>query len=161
VYFSGYGMAIGDANYLIPVDATLANDYDAVDEAINLDRLVLSVDSVKRLRLLILDASRDNPFDATMKRSRTNRPGLERAEPSSADGLLIAYSAKAGSISIDGDGPNSIYVASLLKHLFAPGLDVRFALGRIRQDVMEATVGRQEPFVYGTIASSVVLVAKN
>ena len=70
VYYAGHGLEIGGINYLIPVDARLASDRDAEDEAILLERLVSSADGAKRLRLIILDACRDNPFVASMRRER-------------------------------------------------------------------------------------------
>src|SRR6478752_7702818 len=72
VYYAGHGIEIGGVNYLVPVDARLASDRDAEDEAIPLERLVSSADGAKRLRLVILDACRDNPFVTTMKRERRN-----------------------------------------------------------------------------------------
>ena len=70
VYYAGHGLEIGGINYLIPVDARLASDRDAEDEAIPLERLVSSADGAKRLRLIILDACRDNPFVRAMRRER-------------------------------------------------------------------------------------------
>jgi caspase domain-containing protein/TIR domain-containing protein len=163
VYFSGHGMAIGDANYLVPVDATLAYDYDAMDEAVTVDRLMASVESVKRFRLLILDASRDNPFVSTMKRSRSSpgSRGLDRTEPMSAD-TLVAYAAKAGAVAAETDGPNSVLVTALLQNLFIPGLDIRIAFGRVRDAVLKATNNRQEISVYGSLGGATMsLVAKN
>src|ERR1043166_2028700 len=71
IYYAGHGIEIHGSNYLIPIDAKLASDRDADDEAITLDRLVEAADGAKRLRLVILDACRDNPFVKTMKRQRT------------------------------------------------------------------------------------------
>ena len=62
LYYAGHGIEIGGTNYLIPIDAKLASDRDAPDEAIPLDRLVLSADGAKKLRVIILDACRDNPL---------------------------------------------------------------------------------------------------
>src|SRR5262245_7543621 len=62
VFYAGHGLEIGGTNYLIPTDARLASDRDADDEAIPLERLVSSADGARRLRLIILDACRDNPF---------------------------------------------------------------------------------------------------
>ena len=70
VYYAGHGLEIAATNYLIPIDARLASDRDADDEAIPLERLVSSADGAKRLRLVILDACRDNPFVGTMRRER-------------------------------------------------------------------------------------------
>jgi uncharacterized caspase-like protein len=70
VYYAGHGLEIGGINYLIPVDARLASDRDADDESIPLERLVSSADGARRLRLIILDACRDNPFVNSMRRER-------------------------------------------------------------------------------------------
>ena len=70
VYYAGHGLEISGVNYLIPIDARLASDRDAEDEAIPLERLVSSADGAKRLRLIVLDACRDNPFVKAMRRER-------------------------------------------------------------------------------------------
>jgi Caspase domain len=155
VYYAGHGLEIGGTNYLIPVDARLASDRDADDEAIQLERLVASADGAKRLRLVILDACRDNPFVRTMRRERkiANRAisaGLGKVEPTSTD-TLIAYAAKAGSTADDGDGQHSPFTSAVLKNLTIPGLDVRLAFGRVRDEVLKVTGNRQEPFVYGSL----------
>jgi uncharacterized caspase-like protein len=126
-----------------------------------LDRILFAMESLTSLRLLILDASRDNPFARTMKRSSPGTPGLDKTEPASGN-TLIAFAAKAGTVAEEGNGPNSVFVTALLKNLFVPGLDIRLALGRVRDDVLRATNNRQEPFVYGSLGGQVVtLVAKN
>ena len=162
LYYAGHGIEIGGTNYLVPVDARLASDRDAEDEAISLERLVSSAEGAKRLRLIILDACRDNPFATTMKRDRkgANRAisaGLGRVEPTSTD-TLIAYAAKAGSTAEDGAGEHSPFANAILKNLPVSGLDVRLAFGRVRDDVLKATNNRQEPFVYGSLGGSNVSV---
>jgi Caspase domain len=164
VYYAGHGLEIGATNYLIPTDARLASDRDADDEAIPLERMVSSADGAKRLRLIILDACRDNPFVGTMRRERkvadrAVSAGLGRVEPTSTD-TLIAYAAKAGSTADDGDGQHSPFTSAILKDLPVPGLDVRLAFGRVRDDVLKNTGNRQEPFVYGSLGGgNVSLVA--
>jgi hypothetical protein len=160
VYYAGHGLELAGTNYLIPVDARLASDRDADDEAILLERLVSSADGAKRLRLVILDACRDNPFVPTMRRERklANRAvtsGLGRVEPTSTD-TLIAYAAKAGSTADDGDGQHSPFTAAVLKNLTVPGLDVRLAFGRVRDEVLKTTGNRQEPFVYGSLGGGTI-----
>ena len=155
LYYAGHGLEISGTNYLIPVDARLASDRDADDEAIPLERLVSSADGARRLRLIILDACRDNPFVNTMRRerkvaSRAVAAGLGKVEPTSTD-TLIAYAAKAGSTADDGDSEHSPFTTSLLKNLTVPGLDVRLAFGRVRDEVLKITGNRQEPFVYGSL----------
>lgn len=164
VFYAGHGLEIAGTNYLIPTDARLASDRDADDEAILLERLVSSADGARRLRLIILDACRDNPFVRTMRRERktANRAvaaGLGKVEPTSTD-TLIAYAAKAGSTADDGDGQHSPFTTAVLKNLPVPGLDVRLAFGRVRDEVLKITANRQEPFVYGSLGGgNIALVA--
>jgi len=112
IYFSGHGLALYGTNYLIPVDAHLVSDLDADDEAVSLDRLVSSTDGAKRLRLVILDACRQNAIGSAMRLERregklgaaNDAVGLGVSEPARRD-TLIAYAAKAGTTSVEGDAP--------------------------------------------------------
>src|ERR1051326_2162605 len=158
MYFAGHGIEVAGANYLIPVDAKLATDYDAEDEAVSLDRIVLALEPAQRLRLVILDACRDTPFARKMQRTvavRAVNTGLGKIEPMSTD-TLVAYAAKAGSVSYDGFGPHSPFTTALLKHIAEPGLDIRIALGRVRDEVLKITGSKQEPFVYGSLGGTTI-----
>lgn len=158
VYYAGHGIEVDGTNYLIPADAVLARDFDIEDETISLDRVLKAIEPARRLRLVILDACRDNPFTRTMKRTIATRAigrGLAKVEPTTTD-TLIAFAAKAGSTASDGDGPNSPYTAALLKHLVVPGLDIRFALGQVRDEVLETTKRAQEPFYYGSLGGRTI-----
>jgi hypothetical protein len=158
VYYAGHGVEIDGTNYLVPVDAKLGRDYDVEDEAVALDRIIWALQSVKRLRLILLDACRDNPFPGKLRSAgirSTMKGGLAKIEDVSAD-TLVAYAAKAGSVSYDGDGGNSPYATALIKHLAEPGLDIRIALGRVRDEVVSMTGGRQEPFIYGSLGGATI-----
>jgi uncharacterized caspase-like protein len=153
VYYAGHGIEVDGGNYLIPVDARLERDTDIYDEGLSLDRILIAIEPAKKLRLVILDACRDNPFARTMKRTVASRAigqGLAKVEPTSPN-VLIAYSAKAGSTAADGDGKNSPFTTALSHHLTKPGLDVRRAFGFVRDEVLKTTNNRQEPFVYGSL----------
>src|SRR5580692_11001012 len=153
VYYAGHGIEIDGTNYLIPVDAALERDIDAFDEAIPLDRILTVIEPAKQLRLVILDACRDNTFNKSMKRmigSRAIGRGLAKVEPESPN-TLIAFAAKAGSTASDGDSKNSPFTAALVKFLPRPGLDLRKAFGYARDDVLKATNNKQEPFIYGSL----------
>src|SRR5438552_4361155 len=153
VYYAGHGIEVDGANYLIPVDARLERDTDIYDEGLSLDRILIAIEPAKKLRLVILDACRDNPFARTMKRTIASRAigqGLAKVEPTSPN-VLIAYSAKAGFTAADGDGANSPFTNALSNHLTKPGLDVRRAFGFVRDEVLKTTGNRQEPFVYGSL----------
>ena len=158
MYFAGHGIEVNGTNYLVPTDARLATDFDVEDEALSLDRLTRALVPARRLRLIILDACRDNPFIQTMQRSVASRAvasGLAKVEPATTD-TLVAFAAKAGSTADDGRGANSPFTTALLKHLTVPGRDVRIALGYVRDDVIKATGNRQEPFVYGSLGGATV-----
>jgi uncharacterized caspase-like protein len=153
IYYAGHGIEVDGTNYLVPVDAKLERDTDVFDEALSLDRILVAAEPAKQLRLVILDACRDNPFAKNMKKTVALRGigrGLAKIEPASPN-TLIAYSAKAGSTALDGDAKNSPFTMALAKHLTTPGLDVRKAFGFVRDDVLKTTGNRQEPFVYGSL----------
>jgi formylglycine-generating enzyme required for sulfatase activity len=151
VYFSGHGIEIDGINYLIPVDAVLERDIDAYDEAIQLDRVLAVMEPARQLRIVIVDACRDNPFK-TMKHtaSRSVGRGLSRVEPENPN-TLIAFAAKAGTTAADGNDRLSPFTTALVKYLPRPGLDLRKAFGFVRDEVLKATRNRQEPFVYGSL----------
>jgi uncharacterized caspase-like protein len=153
VYYAGHAIEISGTNYVIPIDAKLASTKDVPDEAIPLDRLIDTVEGAKKLSLVILDASRDNPFIA-MRRARTSvlsvNAGSSPVDPS-APRTLIAYASRSGTTAEDGAGEHSPYTEALLQNLFTEGLDIRLAFGRVRDEVLKKTGNRQEPFVTGSI----------
>jgi uncharacterized caspase-like protein len=153
VYYAGHGIEVDGVNYIIPVDAALERDVDIYDEAFSLDRILATIEPARQLRLVILDACRDNPFAKTMKRTIASRAigrGLAKIEPTSSN-TMIAFAAKAGSTASDGDGKNSPFTIALARHVAKPGLDLRKAFGYVRDDVLKATGNRQEPYVYGSL----------
>ncbi|MHC2537398.1 putative caspase-like protein [Bradyrhizobium diazoefficiens] len=153
IYYAGHGIELDGTNYLIPTDAALETDADVYDEALPIDRVLVSIEPAKQLRLVILDACRDNPFAKTMKRTVASRAigrGLAKVEPTSPN-TMIAFAAKAGSTASDGDSRNSPFATALADHLPKPGLDLRKAFGFVRDDVLRSTANKQEPFVYGSL----------
>ncbi|MBR0973491.1 caspase family protein [Bradyrhizobium japonicum] len=162
IYYAGHGIELDGTNYLIPTDAALETDTDVLDEAFPLDRVLFAIEPAKQLRLVILDACRDNPFAKTMKRTVASRAigrGLAKVEPSSPN-TMIAFAAKAGSTASDGDARNSPFATALVERLPMPGLDLRKAFGFVRDDVLKNTGYKQEPYVYGSLGGDdVPLVA--
>ncbi|MGY8633875.1 caspase family protein [Bradyrhizobium sp. 14AA] len=162
VYYAGHGIELDGANYLIPTDANLETDSDVLDETLPLDRALFAVEPARQLRLVILDACRDNPFAKTMKRTMAARAigrGLAKVEPTSPN-TMIAFAAKAGSTASDGDSKNSPFATALVERLPTPGLDLRKAFGFVRDDVLKNTGYKQEPYVYGSLGGDdVPLVA--
>jgi len=151
-YYAGHGIEAGGQNYLIPTDAKLQRDRDLDIEATRLDT-VLQVVNGARMRLIILDACRNNPFEASMQRSIRTRAvtrGLAQIEPEGE--TLVVYAAKAGSTATDGEGANSPFATSLARRLPQPGLEVGLLFRSVRDDVLAATGRTQEPFTYGSLS---------
>jgi uncharacterized caspase-like protein len=160
-------MEVNGMNYLIPVDAKIAVDRDIQFEAVPLDQVMAVVEGASKLKLVLLDACRDNPFASQMK--VTPRPEA-RAEPSTAGatvgtrsvgrGLgavkvsgatLVVYAAKHGQTALDGEGNNSPFAVAMVQRLATPNVEINKLFRLVRDDVMEATAGRQEPYTYGSL----------
>ncbi|MGN8115115.1 ABC transporter substrate-binding protein [Labrys sp. 22185] len=152
IYYAGHGIEVDNKNYLIPLDAVLESDRDVPDEAVPLERVMSTLDGARKLKLVVLDACRNNPFIAQMKRSVASRSidrGLSRVEPAGA--TLVVYSAKEGTTAADGDQANSPFALSLARRLVEPGVEINKIFRFVRQDVLDVTGNRQEPYVYGSL----------
>lgn len=153
VYYAGHGIEIGGTNYLVPVDARLEDERDAGLEMVEVDLVLRQISGARTLKMVVLDACRNNPFIVKMQRSGSSRSvgqGLGDVETNDAD-TLIAYAAAAGAITPDGRaGANSPFTAAFLKAMSGPPTDVRRMLGRVR-DQMRLSVPGASPFVYSSL----------
>jgi tetratricopeptide (TPR) repeat protein len=165
VYYAGHGIEVGGQNYLIPVDAKLATDRDVQFEAIPLGQILGVLQGAKKLKLILLDACRVNPFTPQMRmtevvasdRSETGEAGtrsigrgLGRVNVSSGP-TLVVFAAKDGQTALDGDGANSPFAIAMVQRIATPGVEINKLFRLVRDDVMEATAGRQEPYTYGSL----------
>lgn len=158
IYYAGHGVEVDGRNYLVPTDATLTEATDAEFEAIPLDNARTAVSGASRLRLVILDACRNNPFKlASANGSRSVGRGLARVEPGANE--VVAYAAREGTVAADGEDGNSPYAKALIAQLKRPGLDVRLLFGEVRDEVMRATAKKQEPFIYATLGGQPVTLS--
>lgn len=159
VFYAGHGIEVDHQNYLIPVDARLETDLRVRFEAISLDDVLASLEGVTGIRIIMLDACRNNPFISTMKITTANRAihrGLSKVEPSV--GTLVSFSAKEGTTAADGTGSHSPYTTALLQNLDRPGLEVNKLFRLVRDDVLAATGGEQEPYTYGSTSGTDVFL---
>jgi tetratricopeptide (TPR) repeat protein len=149
VYYAGHGMELDGRNWLIPVDANLERATDVPDEAIELER----VREAKRLRIVILDACRNNPYLSRMVmaggRSRAVARGLADIEPE--HGEVVFYAARHGTTAEDGRSEHSPFTISLLRYLGEEGLELGLFFRKVTSDVLASTTPKQQPFVYGSI----------
>jgi TPR repeat protein len=162
IYFGGHGLEAGGENWLLPVDADLRTDLDVAQEAVSLNSLMQSVARASVLGMVILDASRNNPFAARMQRTGQTRSvdrGLARVEPN--QNVLVAYASKDGTTNEDRGGRNSPYAAALLRYLESPGLDINFMFRKVRDDVLSRTNRQQQPFVYGSLPNKPIYLKEH
>jgi uncharacterized caspase-like protein len=148
IYYAGHGIEARGKNWLIPTDAVLGDDADLDYEAIDLD-LVLSATEGADMRVVILDACRNNPFGHTWKRAtRAVGEGLGAVD---VDDVLVIYSAGPGQTASDGRGANSPFAEALAKRLPQQGLPIQLLGGLVRDDVLRATGDKQRPFISASI----------
>lgn len=153
IYYAGHGIEVGGTNYLIPTDARLLDASHVEDETITLSRLLAKVEGARKMRLVMLDACRENPFAMNMRSvkgaTRSIGRGLGSIEPTG--GVLVAYAARDGQLAADGEGANSPFASAILDLLDQPGLEINLFFRRVRDAVLQRTGLKQEPFTYGSL----------
>jgi uncharacterized caspase-like protein len=149
VFYAGHGLQVHGRNYLVPVDGKLDRESDLAFQAVPLDLIQGLMEQSQRTNIMILDACRDNPLARNLARTMGTRSvGIGRGlgETKAGIGTLIVYATQPGNVALDGEGRNSPFTASLLKHIEAPGLEIRQVLTRVRNDVITATRDKQVPW---------------
>ncbi len=112
-YFSGYGIQVGRQTYLIPVNAQVWTEADVRRDGISVDALLAEMQRKgAKVKIVILDAARRNPFE---RRFRASAAGLAALD--APDGTLAMFSAAPGKVINDGSGANSLFVSELIKEL--------------------------------------------
>jgi tetratricopeptide (TPR) repeat protein len=167
VYYAGHGLEVNGINYLIPVDAVLKTDRDVQFEAVPLDHVLASIDGARKLKLVVLDACRDNPFAPKIQKTGardtvamdstaggtvgTRSIGRGLGEVKVQGASLVVFAAKHGQVALDGEGGNSPFAVAMVQRIATPGVEINKIFRLVRDDVMEATAGRQEPYTYGSL----------
>jgi uncharacterized caspase-like protein len=152
VYFGGYGVRSDGQNYLIPVDAKIWNEEDVRREGVSIDRLLSKLKtSGARVRLVVIEASRRNPYE---RRFRTYSHGLAPIQTS--ENTLILSSAAPGQVLEDSDEPHSqLMTAFLMQMNSSNGIEEVFK--NTRNAVAAATQGQQIPAVSSALTENVNL----
>jgi Caspase domain/Putative peptidoglycan binding domain len=162
-FYAGHGIAIGGTNYLLPVDADIKSEMDVkLGAAINIDLTLDQTMSDAKVKLVFLDACRDNPFAAKIKsnasatRSVSLQTGL--AEMKSGEGTLIAFATGPGQTALDGqEGTNSPFTRALIAHITTPGVEIQQAMTEVRAQVNEETNKGQLPWGHTNLIGAVYL----
>jgi tetratricopeptide (TPR) repeat protein len=172
IYYAGHGIELNGIDYLVPVDARISSERDAPSQAVPLAEVTAAIEGARKLKLVLLDACRDNPFLTQSVKpvigvgasgsasngnasTRSLSPSLGEAKGlagiTTGSGTLVVFAAKEGQTALDGDGGNSPFAVAVLQRIATPGVEINKIFRLVRDDVMEATAGRQEPFVYGSL----------
>jgi hypothetical protein len=160
-YYAGHGIAINGVNYLLPVDADIKSEMDVkLGAAINVDVTLDQTMADAKVKLVFLDACRDNPFAARIRSASTRSVNVQAglAEMKSGEGTLIAFATGPGQTALDGDaGRNSPFTRALIAHVTQPGVEIQQAMTEVRAQVSEETKKAQLPWGHTNLIGSVYL----
>jgi uncharacterized caspase-like protein len=160
-FYAGHGIAISGTNYLLPIDADIKSEMDVkLGAAINIDLTLDQTMGDAKVKLVFLDACRDNPFAAKIKATATRSVSVQQglAEMKSGEGTLIAFATGPGQTALDGqEGANSPFTRALLAHITEPGVEIQQAMTEVRAQVNEETNKGQLPWGHTNLIGAVYL----
>jgi uncharacterized caspase-like protein len=161
-FYAGHGMQVQGENYIIPTDSDIQREIDVSTEAVNLDSVIRQMDLGAAIKIVLLDACRDNPFENNLTRSMgatrsAASLGKGLAPIQAAGGALIGFATEPGAVAYDGNGRNSPFAAALLRHIATPDLEIQPMMTLVRRDVYAATGQRQQPWTTSSLMSEVYL----
>jgi hypothetical protein len=149
-FYAGHGFQLGGKNLIVPVDAEIASELHAKIRTIEVDTILHDIMGDAQVKIVLLDACRDNPFAERIRenapRTRSLSLGAGLAEMSPGAGTLIAFATGPGQVAVDGEGQHSPFTRALLTHMGAPGVEVRHTLTKVRAQVAEDTQKQQVPW---------------
>lgn len=161
-FYAGHGIAVNGTNYLLPVDADLKSEMDVkLGAAINVDLTLEQTMADAKVKLVFLDACRDNPFAAKIRSAKATRSvavasGL--AEMKSGEGTLIAFATGPGQTALDGEaGTNSPFTRALIANIASPGVEIQQAMTKVRAQVNDETNKAQLPWGHTNLTGTVYL----
>jgi uncharacterized caspase-like protein len=161
-FYAGHGLQALGQNYLVPVDAKLESAAGLDFEVTALDVIHRTMERETKTNVIFLDACRDNPLSRNLARamgSRSYQVGKGLAPVESGVGTLISFSTQPGNVALDGQGRNSPFTASLLKHISNPKDDLSKLLIKVRNDVMAATKDHQIPWEHSALRAKFYFAA--
>jgi hypothetical protein len=144
-FYAGHAMQLEGQNYLMPIDTEL-KDGDSILTMVRLDDVRRALDRVSGLKVMILDACRNNPLSDGLYRSAgggDNHRGLRRIDKT--EGMIVVYATAADEVAEDGKGRNSPFTSALLTRIDEAGLEFTQMLKLVGADVSTQTGGHQRP----------------
>jgi hypothetical protein len=144
VFYAGHGLQIDGENFLVPVDIDPKREADIPIQAVRLNDILNTLTSVpSKMRILMLDACRNNPFPDL----KTAGGGLAIVDAKiGAPGTFLSFSTSPGAVAEDGSGSNSPYTNALLAAGKEQNIPIEETFKRVRLAVNKVTEGRQTPW---------------
>jgi len=144
VFYAGHGLQVDGENFLIPIDIDAKREADIPLQAVRLNDVLNTLTSVpSRMRILMLDACRNNPFPEL----KTAGSGLALVDAKvGAPGTFLSFSTSPGAVAEDGSGSNSPYTTALLAAGREENIPIEETFKRVRLAVNKVTEGRQTPW---------------
>jgi hypothetical protein len=149
-FYAGHALQYQSRNFLMPTDAELEDEISIRYQMVGMEDVRAALDRVNGVKILILDACRNNPLTDRLQRiaggasrSVAMTRGLARVDKT--QGMVVAYATAPDDVAQDGAGRNSPFTAALLKRLQEPGLEIEMMFRRVAYDVNLQTGGRQRP----------------
>ncbi len=156
-YFAGHGMQVKGRNYLVPVDADIAQEDEVAGEALEVDAVLAKMETARnRLNIMILDACRNNPFGRSF---RSTLQGL--AQVDAPTGTFVAFATSPGRSAADGNGDHGLYTQALLHQFLVPGLKLEEVFKRTRAEVLAASDQQQTPWENSSIVGDFYFLPGN
>ena len=153
-FFAGYGMEVNGQNMLLPVGARLEDEGDVPRQTVPLERVLQAMRGA-RVKLVLLDACRDNPLAQRIVLASSGLSAVVNA----GEGAVIAFAAAPGNTAADGNDADSPFTTALLQLLPTPADDIRVVLGNVSEAVRRATNDAQSPWTSFNLGRRVVLKA--
>jgi formylglycine-generating enzyme required for sulfatase activity len=146
-FFSGYGLQANRQSYILPVNAQIWAEGDIRRDGFSIESILADM-NIKgaRVKLMVIDASRRNPFE---RRFRPGSAGLAAID--APEGTLVLFAAAPGKLIGDSESDNSLFVGELVKELRSPGLTAEEIFSRTRIGVSRASNGDQVPWVSSSL----------
>jgi uncharacterized caspase-like protein len=165
-FYAGHALQYQGRNYLMPTDAELEDEISLRYQMMLIDDVRVGLERAGGVKIMILDACRNNPVVDSLKRKMVGASrnvdavrGLARIDK--AEGLIVAYATAADEVAADGTGRNSPFTSALLKRLQEPGLEIGKMFRRIAADVNDQTKGQQRPEIYVSLIDEYYLNQKD
>ena len=156
-YFAGHGVQIGAENYLLPIDAAGETESALKAASVSLQTILYEMEKIAGQSVVILDACRDNPFQARLVSRTVGGPARGLAKVDAGVGAYIAFSTQPGNVALDGVGDNSPFTAALLRHMDRSDEDLHAMMRRVRADVVAATERSQIPWENSSLLRPIYL----